>query len=162
MSAATINTKGVTGRREVHYDTFDDALADAERLASGEVQTQGNWSYGQILRHLAVAVDTMIDGAPFKLPLPIQFVMRLIMKKRMLTKPLSPGFKLPKKAAMLVPEETSVEEGMELFRAAIQRVKTETERAPHPGFGVMGPGEWDQFQLRHFEMHMSFVRPAGE
>ena len=51
-----MNTKAVTGRREVHYDTFDDALADAERLAAGDVRTLGNWSYGQILKHLAMAV----------------------------------------------------------------------------------------------------------
>lgn len=162
MSAAEVNTKSVTGRRKVHYDTFDDALADAERLAAGNVQTLGNWSYGQILKHLAMAIDTMIDGAPFGLPAPVQFVMRLLMKKKMLTRTLSPGFKLPKKAQRLLPAETSTEEGMELLRAAIERVKSETKRAPHPGFGVMGPGEWDEFQLRHFEMHMSFVVPAEE
>lgn len=162
MTSAEVNTKSVAGRRTVHYDTFDDALADAERLASGSVRTLGNWSYGQILRHMAIAVDTMIDGAPFSIPAPVQLIMRLLMKKKMLNQTLPPGFKVPKKAASLIPPETSVEEGLELFRAAIRRAKTEEQRAPHPGFGVMGPGEWDEFQLRHFEMHMSFVLPNDE
>ncbi len=160
MSTAEINTKNVKGRRRVHYDTYDDALADAEQLASGEVRTLGNWSYGQILRHLAMAVDTMIDGAPFRIPKPVQFMMRLLMKKRMLRETLSPGFRLPKRASALVPPDTSVEEGLQMLRTAIERLSTESKRAPHAGFGVMTPEEWDQFQLRHFEMHMSFVLPA--
>ena len=60
-----VNTKTVTGRRELRYDNYDELLADAERLAGKEVRTLGNWSYGQILRHLARSIDAMIDGAPF-------------------------------------------------------------------------------------------------
>ncbi len=162
MSSTDINTRQVTGRRTLRYESYEEALADVEKLAAGEVRTLGNWSFGQILRHLAVAVDTMIDGGPFNMPAPVKFFMRLLMKKRMLTQTLSPGFKLPKSAASLVPQETSVEESLELFRAAVERAKTETRRAPHGGFGVMGPGEWDQFQLRHFEMHLSFVVPVNQ
>ena len=162
MSNAEVNTKTAVGRRKPHYDNFEDALADAERLASMEVRTLGNWSFGQILKHMSVAVDMMIDGGPFKFPKPVQFILRLLMKKKMLTQTLSPGFKLPKSANALLPVETSVADGLKLFRTAVQRAATETKRAPHGAFGVMGTGEWDQFQLRHLEMHMSFVVPTNE
>jgi hypothetical protein len=162
MSATEVNTKKVTGRRKLRFESYDEVLTDVERLAAGEIRSLGNWSFGQILKHLAVAVDSMIDGGPFNMPAPVKFLMNLIMKKRMLTRTLSPGFNLPKSAQALVPYDTSVEEGLELFRVAIDRLKNETIRAPHGAFGVLSPSEWDQFQLRHCEMHLSFVVPANE
>ena len=158
-TAEMVNTKTVAGRREVRYNNYDEQLADAERLAGMEVRTLGNWSYGQILRHLARSIDAMIDGAPFSFPAPLQWVMRLLMKKKYITKPMSPGFKLPKNNGGLLPEETTVEEGLAEFRTAINRAKTESKRAPHGGFGKMPNDECDQFQFRHAEMHMSFVVP---
>ena len=85
--------------------------------------------------------------------------MRLVMKKRFLSGTLSPGFKLPKNAGRLIPEETSVEEGLAEFQTAINRAKSESKRAPHGGFGKIPDDECDQFQLRHAELHMSFVVP---
>jgi hypothetical protein len=161
MSAIVVNTKKVTGRRKLRFENYEEVLTDVEQLAAGEVRSLGNWSFGQILKHLAVAVDSMIDGGPFNLPAPVKFIMNLLMKKRMLTRRLSPGFKLPKSAQALVPDETSVEEGIELLRVAIDRLHKETKRAPHGAFGVLSPVEWDQFQLRHCEMHLSFVVPAN-
>ena len=92
-----VNTKQVVGRRALHFDSFDDLLADAEQMASVKTKTLGNWSLGQILKHLAIAINTMIDGSDFMMPAPIRFVMRLLMKKKMLRQTLSPGFKLPEK-----------------------------------------------------------------
>lgn len=160
-SVELINTKKVKGRREVHYDSFDEFLADAEQMAGMDVRTIGNWTYGQILRHLARSLDVMIEGAPFSFPAPLQWFMRITMKRKFLTKSLSPGFKLPKKAGKLVPEPTTEKEGMTELRTAIQRAKTETKRAPHGGFGNLTKTEHDQFQLRHAELHMSFVVPAN-
>ena len=151
----------VTGRRKLRFESYEEVLTDVEQLAAGEVQSLGNWSFGQILKHLAVAVDSMIDGGPFNMPAPMKFIMNLMMKKRMLTRGLSPGFNLPKYAQALVPDETSVEEGLELLRVAIDRLHKEKKRAPHGAFGVLSPLEWDQFQLRHCEMHLSFVEPAN-
>ncbi len=160
-SMQPVNTKQVIGRRTVHYGDYDDLLADAERLAAMKTQTLGNWSFGQIMKHMADSICVMIDGNfTFTMPAPVQFVMRLLLKKKMLTQTLSPGFKLPKKAQNMVPGPTSTEVGLSELRAAVARAKAEPNRAPHPGFGVMGPGEWDEFQLRHCEMHMSFVVPV--
>ena len=157
--APMINTKTVTGRREVRYESYEDFLTDAEQMAADGCQTLGNWSYGQILIHIARAFDTMIDGAPFKFPGPVQWFMRTFAKNRFLKNPLRPGFKLPKSAGHLLPQETSVEEGLAAVRAAIARLETTTERAPHGGFGTIPKEEHDQFAVRHAEMHMTFVVP---
>jgi Protein of unknown function (DUF1569) len=154
----TVNTKKVKDRRAVHYESFDDLLADAERLAAGDVHTLGNWSYGQILKHVAKSLDSSIDGVGFMLPGPVRLVMKMFMKRRFLTKPLPSGFKTTK---AFLPAETSVEDGLAALRAAIARQSRETERALHPAFGRISRQEWDQFNLRHAEMHMSFVVPGG-
>jgi Protein of unknown function (DUF1569) len=156
--AGEIDARKVVGRRTVRYNSYDEVLADAERLAAMPTRTLGNWTLGQIFQHLAKAMDAMIDGPPFLLPAPVRLLMSLFMKGKMLRETLSPGFKLPKKGEGLLPTPaTTTEEGLRLLRAAVQRVKGTTERALHGGFGKMGPGEWDQFQLRHCELHMSFV-----
>jgi len=154
----TVVTKKVKDRRAVHYESYDDLLADAERLAAGEVRTLGNWSYGQILNHVAKSFDSSIDGVGFMLPGPVRLAMKLLMKRRFLTKPIPPGFKTTK---AFLPEETSVDDGLAALRTAIARQGRETERKMHPAFGRISNLEWDQFNLRHAEMHMSFVVPAG-
>lgn len=161
-SQESINTKNVTGRRDLHFSNFDELLADVEQLASGEVRTLGNWSFAQVLLHLARSLDSAIDGAPFSFPAPIQWLMSLLMKNRFLTKPLTPGFKLPAKAGKLIPEEVSLAEALEVFRKAIDRSKKQTNRARHGGFGKLTREESDQFHLRHAEMHLSFVVPEPE
>ena len=149
-----IKTKKVQGRRTVRYESFDELFADARRFSGPEVRTLGNWSQGQIFKHIAQSMDTAIDGAGFSFPAPVRWIMSLLMKRRFLTKPLPAGFKSPHK---FIPGETSAEEGLATLEKAIARQKQESKRAPHPGFGKMSNEEHDKFNLRHAEMHMSFL-----
>lgn len=159
---AAIDTTKVTGRRELRFNTYDDLLADAERMAALEVTTLGNWSYPQILDHLAKSLNKMIDGPGFMLPMPMRFIMRLTMMKKMVNEALDPGFKFPASVAKEFTPSPEVElhAALESLRAAIDRVKSDPTRAKHPAFGAITTEEWDQFQLRHCEMHMSFVQPV--
>src|SRR5262245_58687809 len=100
---AAIDTSKVKGRRTVRYESYDDLLADAERMAGTEFHTLGNWSLGQICKHLARSIDMMIDGPLFLLPAPIRLVMSWTIKKRMLRQTVPAGFRLPKKGQALVP-----------------------------------------------------------
>lgn len=44
----TIDTKKVSDRRKLHFNTLDDILADVELLASSkDVRALGNWSPGR-------------------------------------------------------------------------------------------------------------------
>ncbi len=158
-AAETVNTKRVTGRRTVHYESFSEILADAERLAAIPTRTLGNWSVGQIYTHLARSIDVMIDGAPVSAPLPMRWFLRAI-KGWILKRPLPTGYRLPKQAARLVPEPTiSTEAGLACLRTAIDRIQTTESRAPHPAFGRCSREDWDAFQFRHCETHMSFIVP---
>jgi len=156
-----VETKKVADRRKLHYDTLDDLVADAEQLAAGQPEMLGNWSLDQIFGHLAFGMNSSIDGFFFSLPRPIQPIIKLFLKKRFLEGPIKPGFKIPaKSAAAAIPKPSTVEEKLNDLRAAVDRIKTETKRARHPGLGVITLDEWTRFHLRHAELHMSFARPA--
>ena len=158
-----VDTKNVAGRREVRYESYDELLADVESLAGQETQVIGNWSFAQILEHLGIAIEGSIDGIPFKAPLPLRLVAKLFLKKKLLRGPLDPGFKIPDNAKpVLYPkEEKGLEEGLEHLRRAVARCQSETNRASHPLFDTVTCEEWDKWNLRHAEMHLSFVLPAG-
>ena len=159
----TVDTKKVAQRREVRYESYDDLFADAERLASGDVRTVGNWTLGQIFQHLAQTMNSSIDGTDMKFPWLMKKIFLLFMnKEKMLNEKLRPGFKIPKKgAAQFIPDPgVSTEEGLASLRAAIERCQTETSRAEHPAFGGLTREEWDKLNLRHAELHMSFAAPA--
>jgi hypothetical protein len=158
---AEIDTSNVTGRRQLQFNCIDDMLADVERLAqSKEVRALGNWSGGQVLRHLTIIMNGSIDGVPPMMPGAVRFMIRLLAKRRILSRPMAPGFKLPARAAMLIPPETTWEEGLNEFRRAAGRLKSESARKQHPAFGPLTREEWDRLHCRHAELHLSFLVPV--
>src|SRR5450631_1684823 len=101
-----VDTAKVGGRRTLHFNTLDDILADIERLAQGKVRALGNWSPGQILKHLTVPMVWCLDGAPIKAAWYIRIGGRL-MRNRFLRNPMGAGFKLSADFAKeLVPGKT--------------------------------------------------------
>jgi hypothetical protein len=156
-----VDTTNVTGRRAPRYESLDDVLRDAGRLAGTEVEMLGNWSLGQVFRHLAVAVVGSIDGFSFRLPRLSILVVRLFWKKRLLARGIPPGLGLSRRWESVRPEETPVAEGLALLRAALARFRAETKRSPHPAMGTLTPDEWHRFHLRHAELHLSFAVPKA-
>ncbi len=158
----TVQTSKISGRREVSYQSLDDIQADAERLAAQPVELLGNWSLGQIFVHLATGMEMSIDGFPMKAPAPVRWVARWFVKPRILRNGMKPGFQLPRKASAVLPAEgVSTEEGLAHLQKAIARLRSEPTSGWHPIFGKMTPAETHLMQLRHAEMHLSFVIPRG-
>jgi hypothetical protein len=156
----TMHTTATTARREVRYESLDEVMADAERLAGGKVRTLGQWSYPQILDHLGKSVLASIDGYGFKAPWVARVFIAPLMKNSFLTKPMKPGFKLPSSASAILPAaEVSLQAALEGLRKAIARLKVEPSRAPHPFLGSLADQEYTALHLRHSELHMSFVIP---
>lgn len=52
-NSMSVNTRKVTGRRKLRFETIDDLEEESERLATADFECLGNWSLGQILSHLA-------------------------------------------------------------------------------------------------------------
>lgn len=119
--------KNVVVRRDLHYCNYDELLADAQRLTEHPVQTLGNWNQAQNYKHIAMALDTAIDGAPFMLPAPAHWLMSLLIKRKFLTKALPPGFKTSKD--LVASEEFTLDESMADWRTAVERQKSLSKRA---------------------------------
>jgi hypothetical protein len=157
-----VDTRKVIGRRPVRYNSFEDIVADGERLAAMEVMSLGNWSLGQTLKHLGSAMEGSVSGSGFKVRLWLRIIGRIYVKRLLLNGPFPAGFQLPRSAAKrLVPDETSAAEGLDALRRGIARLRSEVTRSVHPVAGPLSIEEWNRFHLRHSEMHMSFLVPAA-
>lgn len=153
----SVDTAKVEGRRTLHFNSLDDIAAEIERLNQGKVRALGNWSPGQILKHLTVPMFWCLDGAPLKAPWHFR-AMSWFFKKRFLRMPMQAGFKLPANfAERLVPGETSWEDGLQVIRTALARMKAEPQRHPSPFLGEMTREQWEQLHCRHCELHLSFL-----
>lgn len=155
----TVDTAKVEGRRTLHFNSLDDILVDIERLNQGKVRGLGNWSPGQVLKHLTVPMTWCLDGTALRSPLFLRIVLWCL-KNRFLRSPMRSGFKMSDEFAKhLVPGATTWEEGLHAIRAAIARMKSESQRHPSPFLGVLTREQWDQLHCRHSELHLSFLIP---
>jgi hypothetical protein len=160
MAENSIDSKTTLGRRALHFASLEEVVADAEMLvASPEVKMLGNWPLAQLLMHLATAVNSSIDGISAKAPWYVRMVGPLI-KGRILTRGMSPGFKLPEKVEPdFFPAAESPQEALERLRAAVARTRRERMTARHPVLGKLTHDEWTRLHLRHAELHLSFAVP---
>lgn len=147
-------------RRELSFASLDEAVAEATRLASGEVRTTGNHSFGQILEHLARTHDMAtgkIEG-----PRPPLFV-RLMMPfvRSSIIKNVKPGYKLPAKAeAFFWPDqEFDVQEALAHLKESVEHFNTKGPLEKHPIFGKLSREKNTQLNCNHCAMHLSFVHP---
>ena len=148
-------------RRELSFASLDEAVADAERLASGEVRTTGKHTFGQILEHLARTHD-MATGkieAP-RPPLFIRLLMPLI--KSSIIKDVKPGYKLPAKAeAFFWPDqEFAVPEALAHLKESVERFNSVGPLPKHPIFGKLSLDKATELNRKHCAMHLSFVHPV--
>ncbi len=149
-------------RRELSFSSLDDAVADAEQLAAGEVRTTGKHTFAEILKHLALTHD-MATG---KIPGPkTPFLMRLmmpLMKGFILKGPVKPGFKLPAEAESFFwpGGDIDVNEALNHLKESVENYNTNGPLAVHPVFGKVTAEQNMQLNISHCAMHLSFVHPA--
>ena len=63
-----VNTAKVADRRKLAFGSLKEVLDDADRLSARPITVLGNWSAGQIFRHLAIAYNRSIDGFTMTFP----------------------------------------------------------------------------------------------
>ena len=153
-----VATKAVV-RRTLEFHSYDEILECAHKLSQMPTKQLGNWTLGQICRHVALGMDEAIDGPTFRAAWPLRLIGPLV-KNRFLSRPMPSGFKIPKKGAALLPTPTDTEVGLQLLERSIQRLKQTSIRQPHGLFGKMTSDDWDALQFRHAAMHLSFIEPA--
>lgn len=148
-------------RRELSFSTLNEAVAEAERLASGEVRTTGKHTFAQILKHLALTHDMstgkIVGPRP---PLMMRILMPLM--KSMIIKDVKPGFNLPPKAeAFFWPDqEFEVPQALAHLKESVENYKTNGPLEKHPVFGRLSREKNLELNCKHCAMHLSFVHPA--
>jgi len=152
------NTKQVTGRRTLRFNSLDDILADAEQLASGPIQALGNWSPGQVFEHLARGYTLPLDGVVLPIPFYVRWGARLMLGL-FLRYGMPAGLKLDGKSAeaLVPPDSTETQTGLADLRNGIARWKAKTITPRHSVFGNISDEQWTQVHLRHAELHLSFL-----
>lgn len=161
---APVDTTKVTDRRVLHFDSIDQVLAEADRLAdaerAGKLKHVGNWTLGQTLGHLACWAEYDYNGFPLKVPFFIRWFLQL-RKNSFLYKPMEPGMKIPRVAGgTLATDPMPLDEALPRFRRVMERLKTEAPTVPSPVFGKMTHEEWIAMNLRHAELHLGFMVPT--
>jgi hypothetical protein len=163
MKSAPIDTRNVTDRRAVRFQTIPDLLVEIDRIVAaeqaGKLRRTGNWTTGQTFGHIAAWVDYAYEGYPVRAPWFIKLILRL-RRNRYLRGPLPVGVRLPGVAdGTYGTEPLSLEEGAARLRAALRRLAVEPARFASPAFGPLSDAERIQLNLRHAELHLGFLHP---
>ncbi len=160
---AAVNTKQVAGRRQLRFASIDEAVRDIDQLVDaerrGELRAIGNWTPGQIFNHLAAWIDYAYEGYPVKPP---PFFIRWILKatlSRTLKKGLPVAVKIPgvpQGTTGMDPAETAV--AAQRLKKSFARLKSNEPAKFHsPAFGEMSHANRIELNLRHAELHLSFL-----
>jgi hypothetical protein len=161
MTTTAINT-AKSPRRPLRFATIDRALAEADRIAAlaraGAIQYSGNWDAGQILNHLAAWAEFAYSPIPLRVPWFIKLFIRP-MKNRILRKGLPAGRLIPRvPGGTLATEPAPLNPALARFQKAFARLKTDPPTMPSPIFGKLTQEEAIQLNLRHAELHLSFIK----
>ncbi len=164
LAPSPVETGRVTGRRGLHFETIDPMLADVDRLVeaerAGRLQRRGNWTLGQTLGHLATWAEFAYTGVPVTPPFFIRWIMRL-RKQQFLWAPMRAGVKIPRvPGGTLGTEPVPVDEAVRRLRRVMERLKVEAPTTPHTIFGGLTHEEAIALNLRHAELHLSFLVPT--
>ena len=151
-------------RRDLTLADFPAILAELERIdaavQAGTASHTGNWSIGEICDHCAKFISAACDGFDAKAPAIIRLICRMLYyKKAMGPDPMPAGFKLPKAASALIPEDgISDHEGLGNLRKELKRVIAGKDMTnPSPIFGPLTHDQWVLLQTNHCAKHMSFI-----
>lgn len=152
----------VLERRLLRFQSLDDVLREAEKLAAAESQGKlcysGTWTLGQIFGHLATWIDYAFDGTPLKPPFIIKLMVKMMGKRKFIDQPMRAGVRIPKvEGGTLGIEPLSTAEGLARLRASIERLKREAPQSEQVFFGKLTHLEWIKLNLRHAELHLGYA-----
>lgn len=162
---ATINTGKVTDRRRLRFNSIADLRADLDRIEkaerAGTLRRTGNWTVGQILGHLASWAEFSYTGHSLRPPWFVRFFARR-RKGKYLDGGLPAGVIIPRvPGGTLGTEDVGLETGLKRLRAVLDRLEREAPTIPNALFGPLTHQEWIKLNLRHAELHLSFLHPPS-
>jgi hypothetical protein len=166
MHQAPVDTRFVKGRRAVSLETIDELEAEVDRIMAaateGKLKTLGNWSAGQILWHIGRLIEFSIDGFPFCYRRGLQWltpILRWISWRCLISLAFRPGFRNPSEAAALEPDPAiALDAAAGYLRQQIGRIRSGERMTKMCSLdGAYSHEQWIYIQLRHAELHLSYL-----
>ena len=151
--------RGEDQRRSLSFAAVAEIMPDVRRLAPAH-RTVGNWSFGQICRHLADSFVGSMEG----LDLRNHRIKRFFFRRQMLRYTLENG--IPRGWTIddsLTPApHVDLEDGVDSLANAIDRYQHYEGRLHgHPLFGNPPRAIWDRIHCIHSAHHLSFAIPVS-
>ncbi|MEX2081802.1 MAG: DUF1569 domain-containing protein [Dehalococcoidia bacterium] len=158
-----INTGKCTDRRTLRFSTIADLRADLDAIEraerAGTLRRIGNWTVGQTCGHLATWAEFLYTGVPISPPWFIRIILKR-RKHRYLNEGLPAGVHIPRVPnGTLGTEVMTLDAGLARYRDILARVEREPPTKDSPLFGPLTHEEGIKSQLRHAELHLSFLHP---
>lgn len=162
-ASGPVDTGKVADRRKLRFSSLADLRAEVDRIAASEragtLRRAGNWTAGQTIGHLATWMSFCWTPCPLKPP----WFVRLIvgrMKNRYLNVGMRPGVRIPRvEGGTVGTKPMKLDEAVADYKAAIDRLERENPACPSPLFGMLTRDEATRLNLRHAELHLSFLHP---
>jgi hypothetical protein len=162
-----INTKQVTDRRELHFDTLQQILDDAQTVTAGgdpdAVRCLGNWSAAQNIHHVAQTIRMSREGfGDVTVPLPMKLIGNVLRITGRTAKPFPAGIKPPPKvaASFAPPDDIDLPAALQLLADQVRLATPGSLTAKSPLFGRLSDAQWRELHCRHGELHLSFLISA--
>lgn len=158
-----MSTGQVRNRRQLWFATIDDAVAEVDRIEeadkAGRLKAIGSWTPGQILAHVAAWIEYGYDGYPMQPP---PWFIRQFLRwrvKKYLRVGMPAGVRIPNvKNGTYGTEPLGTADAAARLRRAFLRLRSgEPARFDSPAFGPMSHEDRVRLNLRHAELHLSFL-----
>lgn len=150
-------------RRRLDFRSWDDLLADADRLADRGYDRAGKWSLAQVLDHVGAGLRVALTGPTRRMP----WVMR--MSARSFALPIMrscrwipAGIPAPTWWQPQVPADADDAAAVARFRAEVQAFRAHRgPYHPHPAFDRIDRESYEDLMLIHASHHLGFLVPRG-
>lgn len=147
--------------RKLQFDDLQAAVNDARALLEHGYNRRGNWTLGQICRHLCLVQDPSLDGYPawmswFAFLRP---AMRRFLLPRLMSGEPPKGIRT---AATFVPAD-GLDDATEVsnFAESVARFREHHGAyVAHPAFGKMDRSALERLHANHASHHLRFLLPA--
>ena len=159
-----MDTSRIQDRRRLRFNTINDLLADIDRLVAagkaGTLRRTGNWTAGQAMGRVATWINYAFEGYPFKVPWLVKLFIRM-RKGKYLRDGMPAGVRIPGvEGGTYGTAPLGTDDGAARLRQALARLQRgEPVKYESPAWGKMSADERIVLNLRHAELHLSFLHP---
>lgn len=148
--------------RKLELRCLDDVVSEIQKLSQTGYEISGNWTLGQICRHLTLDIQSCMDGYPKWVYLfaPLRPVIRKLFLPKILRFESPSGVKTMGK--FVPPADLADEQEANAYKAQVERFSGfDGPFHTHPGFGFNQREDLETIYSAHAAHHLSFLAPKS-